>query len=50
MATAVSLLRIARSSSGEHDRGTRLARVTYRQNGEPMIANSAPMNVKTMIG
>ena len=50
MATAVSLLRIARSSSGERACGTRVARVAYRQNGEPMNANSAPMNVKTMIG
>ena len=50
MATAVSLLRTARSSSGERACGIRVARVAYRQHGEPMIANSAPMNVKTMIG
>ncbi len=50
MATAVSLLRTARSSSGERACGTRVARVAYSQNGEQMIANRAPMNVKTRIG
>ncbi|MDY3690080.1 MAG: hypothetical protein SO032_06365 [Bifidobacterium pseudolongum] len=53
----MSLLRTARSSSGERACSIRVARLAYRQHGEPMNtnsapmnANSAPMNVKTMIG